>query len=75
MPRIELKLVRYCHLFLSKFGTVCVFFSLGVTFIILHDLLKHKNPVFQFYESILSEKTDCVWIDSGQNIKRLIILI
>ena len=66
------------------------FFSLGLTFKILHDLLKKslpqtlvtvkifakltlvivireitQNPVFQFYESILSEKTDCLWTESG----------
>ena len=34
-----------------------------------------QNPVFQFYESILSEKTDCLWTESGQNIERFIILI
>ena len=27
-----------------------------------------QNPVFQFYESILSEKTDCLWTESRQNI-------
>ena len=34
-----------------------------------------QNPVFQLYESILSEKTDCLWTESGQNIERFIILI
>ena len=34
-----------------------------------------QNPVFQFYESILSEKTYCLWTESGQNIERFIILI
>ena len=34
-----------------------------------------RNPVFQFYESILLEKTDCVWTESGQNIEMFIILI
>ena len=34
-----------------------------------------QNPVFQFYESILSEKTDCLWTESGQNIESFIILI
>ena len=34
-----------------------------------------QNPVFQFYESISSEKTDCLWTESGQNIERFIILI
>ena len=34
-----------------------------------------QNPVFQLYESILSEKTDCLCTESGQNIERFIILI
>ena len=34
-----------------------------------------QNPVFQFYESVLSEKTDCLSTESGQNIERFIILI
>ena len=36
---------------------------------------KGENPEFQFYESILLEKTDCLWTESGQNIERFIILI
>ena len=31
-----------------------------------------QNPVVQFYQSILSEKIDCLWTESRQNIERFI---
>ena len=35
----------------------------------------YKGDNTKSYESILSEKTDCLWTESGQTIERFIILI
>ena len=43
--------------------------------LILVTVIREITQVFQFYESISSEKTNCLWTESGQNIERCIILI